>query len=194
MGDDNIDSELIWAGEEVDGTENPDLVDEGDNDDSDNDSSADEAAADKILVANEKISAENKSLKRKEKFEKLKRVKKSKYEEEPEATDVSTRSVESMVELIRSSEPISSINASSDDVKLSITALNFFDPSKSLHAPAKSSCIFVNSIAASVPAFRKTLNAETKSSEDNGSPLVLVICASANRATEVINSMSHGKY
>jgi rhodanese-related sulfurtransferase len=60
------------------------------------------------------------------------------------------------------------------------------------HAPAKSSCVFVNSIAASIPAFRKALNKDANSSEDNGSPVVLVVCASAHRSTDVINSMSFG--
>lgn len=121
-------------------------------------------------------------------------MKRSKHEEdiENEEKEVATRSVESMAELIKISEPIANVNASSDDLKLSITEQYFFDPSKSLHAQAKSSCVFVNSIAASVPAFRKTLNAETKSSEENGSPIVLVICASAHRSTDIINSMSHG--
>ena len=110
--------------------------------------------SDRLETANIKITAENKSLKRKEKFEKLKRVKKSKHEEdlENESKDDVMRTVESMAELIRTSEPIASINASADDVKLSISEQNFFDPSKSLHAQAKSSCVFVNSIAASIPA------------------------------------------
>lgn len=200
MGDDNIEEGLNWADEDVDRTavyENPDLIDDGDDnsEDADNNSGDDEDAKDRLETANLKISAANKSLKRKAKFEKLKRVIKSKHEEDLENEDkvVSSRSVESMAELIRTSEPLASINASADDVKLVITEQNFFDPSKSLHAQAKSSCVFVNSIAASIPAFRKTLNAETKSSEENGSPIVLVICASAHRSTDIINSMSHGE-
>lgn len=199
MGDDNIEAGLNWAEEDIDKTaiyENPDLIDDGDEDEEghDNDSGEDEAAADRLETAKLQISAANKSLKRKEKFDKLKRVKRSKHEEdiENEEKEVATRSVESMAELIKISEPIANVNASSDDLKLSITEQYFFDPSKSLHAQAKSSCVFVNSIAASVPAFRKTLNAETKSSEENGSPIVLVICASAHRSTDIINSMSHG--
>ena len=199
MGDDNIEAGLNWAEEDIDKTaiyENPDLIDDGDEDEEghDNDSGEDEAAADRLETAKLQISAANKSLKRKEKFDKLKRVKRSKHEEdiENEEKEVATRSVESMAELIKISEPIANVNASSDDLKLSITEQYFFDPSKSLHAQAKSSCVFVNSIAASVPSFRKTLNAETKSSEENGSPIVLVICASAHRSTDIINSMSHG--
>lgn len=199
MGDDNIEAGLNWAEEDIDKTaiyENPDLIDDGDEDDGvdANDSDEDEATADRLDTANLKISAAMKSLKRKEKFEKLKRVKRSKHEEDMESgnKEVSVRSVQCMAELIRTSEPIASINASSDDVRLAITEQNFFDPSKSLHAQAKSSCVFVNSIAASIPAFRKTLNAETKSSDENGSPIVLVICASAHRSTDIINSMSHG--
>ena len=198
MGDDNIEEGLNWAEEDVDKTaiyENPDLIDDGsDDEDADNNSGDEEAAADRLETANIKITAENKSLKRKEKFEKLKRVKKSKHEEdlENESKDDVMRTVESMAELIRTSEPIASINASADDVKLSISEQNFFDPSKSLHAQAKSSCVFVNSIAASIPAFRKTVSAESRSSEENGSPIVLVICASAHRSTDIINSMSNG--
>ena len=198
MGDDNIEEGLNWAEEDVDKTaiyENPDLIDDGsDDEDADNNSGDEEAAADRLETANIKITAENKSLKRKEKFEKLKRVKKSKHEEdlENESKDDVMRTVESMAELIRTSEPIANINASADDVKLSISEQNFFDPSKSLHAQAKSSCVFVNSIAASIPAFRKTLSAESRSSEENGSPIVLVICASAHRSTDIINSMSNG--
>lgn len=198
MGDDNIESGLLWAEEDVDGTaiyENPDLVDDGDdNEDTDNNSGDDDDAADRTETSNLKATAENKSLKRKEKFEKLKKVKKTKHEEnlESESIEVSARSTDSMAQLIMSSEPIANINASKDDITLSIPESCFFDPSKSLHAPAKSSCVFVNSIAASIPAFRKALNDVTKNSDENGSPIVLVVCASAHRSTDIINSMSNG--
>ena len=199
MGDDNIESGLLWADEDIDGTavyDNPDLVDDSDNndDDGDNNSGDDDDAADKTETSDAKVSAENKSLKRKEKFEKLKKVKKTKHEEnmESESSEVSARSAESMAQMIMASEPIANINASKGDVTLSIPESCYFDPSKSLHAPAKSSCVFVNSIAASIPAFRKALNAETKSSDENGSPIVLVVCASAHCSTDIINSMSNG--
>ena len=198
MGDDNIESGLLWADEDVDGTavyDNPDLVDDSDNDDNaDNNSGDEDDAADKTETSNAKVTAENKSLKRKEKFEKLKKVKKTKHEEnmESESTEVSARSTESMAQMIMASEPIANINSSNGDITLSIPESCYFDPSKSLHAPAKSSCVFVNSIAASIPAFRKALNADTKSSDENGSPIVLVVCASAHRSTDIINSMSNG--
>ena len=193
MGDDNIEGGLLWADEDLDGTaiyQNPDLVDDGSDDDGD---VSDDDDADRLESTNLIVAAEKKSLKRKEKFEKLKKVKKSKHDEsETESKEACALSAASMAELIRSSEPIASINASTDDLKLSLIESNFFDPSKSLHAQAKSSCIFVNSIAASIPAFRKALGAETKSSDENGSPIVLVVCASAHRSTDIINSMSNG--
>lgn len=193
MGDDNIEGGLLWADEDLDGTaiyQNPDLVDDGSDDDGD---VSDDDDADRLESTNLIVAAEKKSLKRKEKFEKLKKVKKSKHDEsETDSKEACALSAASMAELIRSSEPIASINASTDDLKLSLIESNFFDPSKSLHAQAKSSCIFVNSIAASIPAFRKALGAETKSSDENGSPIVLVVCASAHRSTDIINSMSNG--
>jgi hypothetical protein len=193
MGDDDIEGGLLWADEDLDGTaiyQNPDLVDDGSDDDGD---VSDDDDADRLESTNLIVAAEKKSLKRKEKFEKLKKVKKSKHDEsETESKEACALSAASMAELIRSSEPIASINASTDDLKLSLIESNFFDPSKSLHAQAKSSCIFVNSIAASIPAFRKALGAETKSSDENGSPIVLVVCASAHRSTDIINSMSNG--
>jgi hypothetical protein len=113
--------------------ENPDLIDEDDEGDEDeHDSDEEEAAADQLAITNEKITLVNKTLKRKEKFEKLKQVKKTKYEEEEPNEDITSRSIESMAEIIRSSEPIANINASTTDVKLSISAVNFIDPSKSL--------------------------------------------------------------
>ena len=185
---------LLWADEDLDGTavyQNPDIVDDGSDDDGDVSNDDD---ADRLETTNLKAVAENKSLKRKEKFEKLKKVKKLRHDEtESESKDACALSAASMADLIRSSEPIASINASTDDLKFSLTESNFFDPSKSLHAQAKSSCIFVNSIAASIPAFRKALGAETKSSDENGSPIVLVVCASAHRSTDIINSMSNGE-
>jgi hypothetical protein len=193
MGDDNIEGGLLWADEDLDGTavyQNPDLVDDGSDDDGD---ASEDDEADRLESTNLKVAAENKSLKRKEKFEKLKKVKKSKHDEsESESKVPSALSAASMADLISSSEPIANINASTDDLRLSLIESNFFDPSKSLHAQAKSSCIFVNSIAASIPAFRKALGAETKSSDENGSPIVLVVCASAHRSTDIINSMSNG--
>ena len=197
MGDDNIEGGLLWADEDLDGTaiyENPDLVDDRDeDDDTDNNSDADEVAIDQNTSSSLKNIAEERTLKRKQKFEKLKLIKKTKHEDqEDESTEILSLSVEAMAELIRTCEPITSINASSDDVKLNLTPSNFFDTSKSLHAPAKSSCVFVNSIAASIPAFRKALNAQAKTNVENGSPLVLVVCASAHRSTDIINSMSNG--
>ena len=197
MGDDNIEGGLLWADEDLDGTaiyENPDLVDDRDeDDDTDNNSDADEAAIDQNTSSSLKKTAEERTLKRKQKFEKLKLIKKTKHEDqEDESTEILSLSVEAMAELIMTCEPITSINASSDDVKLNLTPSNFFDTSKSLHAPAKSSCVFVNSIAASIPAFRKALNAQAKTNVENGSPLVLVVCASAHRSTDIINSMSNG--
>lgn len=137
MNDDDIEGAEGIFEEDLEGTavyDNPDLIDESDENDEGEDehnSDAEEVAADKLLIANEKISLANKTLKRKEKFEKLKLVKKTKYEEEPNP-DISSRSVESMAELIQSSEPIANINASTDDLKLLISAVNFIDPSKSL--------------------------------------------------------------
>ena len=197
MGDDNIEGGLLWADEDLDGTaiyENPDLVDDRDeDDDTDNNSDADEVAIDQNTSSSLKNIAEERTLKRKQKFEKLKLIKKTKHEDqEDESTEILSLSVEAMAELIMTCEPITSINASSDDVKLNLTPSNFFDTSKSLHAPAKSSCVFVNSIAASIPAFRKALNAQAKTNIENGSPLVLVVCASAHRSTDIINSMSNG--
>jgi hypothetical protein len=197
MGDDNIEGGLLWAEEDLDGTaiyENPDIVDDGDEDDNtDNNSDDDEVAADQVVTNDLKKTVEERTLKRKLKFEKLKLMKKTKHEEvEDDGTAISSLSVEAMSELIMSCEPITSINASADDVKLNLTASNFFDTSKSLHAPAKSSCIFVNSIAASIPGFRKALNAQAKTNIENGSPLILVVCGSAHRSTDIINSMSNG--
>lgn len=197
MGDDNIEGGLLWADEDLDGTaiyENPDLVDDRDeDDDTDNNSDADEVALDQNISSSLKKTAEERTLKRKQKFEKLKLIKKTKHEDqEDESTEILSLSVEAMAELIMTCEPITSINASVDDVKLNLSHSNFFDTSKSLHAPAKSSCVFVNSIAASIPAFRKALNAQAKTNIENGSPLVLVVCASAHRSTDIINSMSNG--
>lgn len=197
MGDDNIEGGLLWADEDLDGTaiyENPDLVDDRDeDDDTDNNSDADEVALDQNISSSLKKTAEERTLKRKQKFEKLKLIKKTKHEDqEDESTEILSLSVEAMAELIMTCEPITSINASADDVKLNLTHSNFFDTSKSSHAPAKSSCVFVNSIAASIPAFRKALNAQAKTNIENGSPLVLVVCASAHRSTDIINSMSNG--
>jgi hypothetical protein len=141
MNDDDIAEGLFE--EDVEGTgiyENPDLIDEDDEDDEDeHNSDEEEAAADKLAITNEKISLENKTLKRKEKFEKLKQVKKTKYEAEEPNQEISSRSIESMAEIIRSSEPIANINGSTTDVKLSVSALNFIDPSKSLVSEALSS-------------------------------------------------------
>ena len=197
MGDDNIEGGLLWADEDLDGTaiyENPDLFDDGDEDDNtDNNSDNDEATADIVVTNDVKKTAEDRLLKRKLKFDKLKVMKKAKHEDlEDEGTEMLSLSVEAMAELIMTCEPIARINASVDDVKLSMTESNFFDTSNSLHAPAKSSCIFVNSIAASIPAFRKALNAQAKTNIENGSPLVLVVCGSAHRSTDIINSMSNG--
>jgi predicted lipoprotein len=132
MNDDDIAEGLFE--ENLEGIyENPDLIDEDDEGDEDEHySDEEEAAADQLAITNENITLVNKTLKRKEKFEKLKQVKKTKYEAEEPNQDITSRSIESMAEIIQSSEPISNINASTTDLKLSISAVNFIDPSKSL--------------------------------------------------------------
>lgn len=140
MNDDDIAEGLFE--EDVEGTgtyENPDLIDEDEDDEDDHNSDEEEEVADKLAIKNEKISLENKTLKRKEKFEKLKQVKKTKYEAEEPNQEISSRSIESMAEIIQSCEPILNINASTTDVKLVVSAVNFIDPSKSLVSKALSS-------------------------------------------------------
>jgi hypothetical protein len=68
------------------------------------------------------------------------------------------------------------------------TSRQFFDPTCVENTPSQ--CPYTRAIAAQIKSHKKILNRYDKSDENNGSPVVLIICSSAIRATQVISSLS----
>jgi protein CMS1 len=66
--------------------------------------------------------------------------------------------------------------------------LNFYDGYQT-DIYLKQPCPFVKAVAAGLPSYKKVLSS---SSDEYGCPSIVVICAGAKRAADVINSMSQG--
>lgn len=138
-----------------------------------------------------------KSEKKKRKFEELKAKKQQKREElgkkesragdDEEGKEVSLvnnnkrLSVEEQHTIFHENQPF----GVDGDLLVKLSPQHFYDPYQ--RDTKKHPCVFVRAIAAGLPGFNKVLRAP---SEESGCPLVVVICAGARRAAEVINSIS----
>ena len=167
-----------WEESDADGDDD-DGDDDGDDDDNNDDGGTTDNAA-----------GNNKSLKRKEKFQKLKEAVKRAKKDNGDGDDTAApgKSPAAMLEtLLRTWPPASSSSSSSSAAKF--TPAHFFAlPSTTPQQSAKNACRFVAHIAAALPGHKKLL--QSKDGDEHGAPTVLVVCASAHRAADVINSMS----
>ena len=197
LGKGEIDAE--WEEDADANSGEDDNHDNNDDDDDDDDGNDDDAAA-TAPAGDSAVSGNNKSLKRKEKFQKLKEaVKRAKKSDDDDDHDDATnlnagKTPAAMLEtLLRTWPPSSSSPSSSAATKF--TAEHFFSPppaststSTSEDTTTKNTCPFVAHIAAALPGHKKLL--QSKEGDEHGVPTVLVVCASAHRAADVINSMS----
>ena len=158
--------------------------DENDEDDDNNDDGNDS-------VDNAAVVKELQTLKRKDKFAKLKQIKKQKATDETKPIEKTKTPLE-MHEDFVSHWP--TIAGDEDKATEKLKVEHFYGASNIETATCKNGCSFVSAIAVAMPSYKKKLvaAATTTSDEDRGSPVVLVICASAHRSTDIINSMSQG--
>ena len=120
-------------------------------------------------------SSESKSLKKKRKFLEMKSKKLlALTAAAAEATAPSNLSAAEQYEVFRRETSIGS----------KLTPANFFELTSTTTVP----CVFTSTILACIPSFKK--QADKLTGLPTGSPTVLIICSSARRAADVINSLS----
>jgi hypothetical protein len=136
-----------------------------------------------------------KKLKQKQKLKELKAKKRRALEDEAnlqESTDPRTIQLhpEEMLSLINKNTPSSFLPSLNFGNQFS--ASNFFHPSleQATESNTKSFCPFVRALSASLPNYKKIIYDTPANTQDNGAPVLLIVCASAIRATEVIKSIS----
>jgi U3-containing 90S pre-ribosomal complex subunit len=129
------------------------------------------------------------------KIEKLKEAKKQRRAEAgaaddaalPETAVLAPKSSAEMASILTSSWPLNLLG-SSQLAKL-LTEQHFLSaPAVGVPQSGATKCSFVNHIACGLPGYRNRLQAVN--SMENGAPIVLIICASAQRAADVINAVS----
>eukprot|EP01039_Chlorochromonas_danica_P001708 gene1708-1867_t len=173
-----------------------DIVDDDDNSDKNSE------------VEEERLREEAKKQKRKQKFAELKAKKRQKSSSSPQdeetAAATSTTSVlpnqltaEEMLHLIQSHFPLELQDLLLDPFNnpKSYQVSNFFYPaleaSAAMESVTKKPCPFVRALSVAMPGYKKILLNTNKVKEDqNGCPILVILCASANRASEIIKSIS----
>lgn len=182
MGDAII--EDVWEGEnEIDLAQNYNSADEFSDD-----ISGEEGAA---------VEVSEKASKKRKKFEEFKLKKKMKLQEnagddtsKPAAKVKQPLQSEEMCTLFEENRP-GNIRAPGDD---DFGVTDFVYPGLDESSTTKSEknkkvCPFVRALSANMPGYKKMLLNKVASKEDYGCPLLLVVCSSAIRATQIIKSM-----
>jgi hypothetical protein len=181
--------ENVWEGE--------DQIDLAQNYRSDEEfEEADSGAEEEPKVLSDKAS------KKKRKFEEFKMKKKLKLQEgaveveekvddkKPKKVEVVPLKTEEMLALVEAHRP-GNVRPSGD---VDFTIEDFTYPgldesSTTKSAKNKKICPFVRALSANMPGYKKMLLSKVASKEDFGCPLLLVLCSSAIRATQIIKSM-----
>lgn len=129
-----------------------------------------------------------KKIKKKRKIEELKAKKQAKREAdlaiEHEIVIPDTLSPEDQLSLIQSSAAMLSITLDTLDDSLFLSA-------STAKLAAKKACRFSSFITTGLPHFKSQLKSKHPSLQSKGSPAVLIVCAGARRASDVINTLSH---
>mmetsp|Transcript_12517 Transcript_12517/g.18760 ORF Transcript_12517/g.18760 Transcript_12517/m.18760 type:complete len:279 (+) Transcript_12517:6-842(+) len=176
MGD-NIDDN-VWDGvNEVDLAKNVNS-----DDDVDSTFGSEEKDSKELLLA-----TDSKVLKSKQKFAALKESKKAK------AAAASESSKSSIIQLSEAEMVFEIDRERKTKTQSSFTSKNFFYPNFSLpqtKSKSKKECPYVRALAVGLPSYKKLLQNPDESGSNRGSPTVLIICASAIRATQIIRSVS----
>jgi protein CMS1 len=162
--------------------------------------SGDEFSED-ISVEGEPVVSEKLSKKRK-KFEEFKLKKKLKLQEEPvvEAQKAAVAKQQSKAQPFQPEEMLAMFEAHrpgnighSNEADFSVSDFVYAgldEGSTTKSEKNKKVCSFVRALSANMPGYKKLLLNKAPSKEDYGCPLLLVVCSSAIRATQVIKSMS----
>lgn len=140
---------------------------------------------------------DEKTSKKRKKFEALKLKKKQKLLENDVAeknskSTLKALSVEEMIYEIESNRPRDPKFAGVEDLSPADFCYAELDESTTTKSEKnKKICPFVRALSANMPGYKKAL-VETKvtSKEDFGSPVLLILCSSAIRATQIIKSIS----
>lgn len=182
MGDAII--EDVWEGErEIDLAQNY--------------NSADEFSDDISGEEGEAAEVSEKASKKRKKFEEFKLKKKMKLQDsavdessKPAAKGKQPLQPEEMCTLFEENRP-GNIRATGDD---DFSVVDFVYPGLDESSTTKSEknkkiCPFVRALSANMPGYKKLLLSKVASKEDFGCPLLLVVCSSAIRATQIIKSM-----
>lgn len=137
------------------------------------------------------VNLEERKQKRKRKFEELKMKKKQRVEKDKELiSEDGQLTVNEMLQLLNQYAPPS--------FKLSILGENMYEEShffypnipQTTESLTKAPSPFVRAFAAGLSNYKKLIAEIPNNKEDYGAPLILIICASAARATEIIKSIS----
>jgi len=195
---DDVNVDDVWEGqdEHIGGAtahdysdDDDDEEDEGEDDDDDEGGEivGNKAEQDRLSKKREaEQQAAEKTEKKKRKFEELKAKKQQKREldasaDEDNGPTCARLSAKEQEKIYNENKP-ATIDGELGGV---LTADSFYDPHQK--ETKKHPCIFVRAMAAGLPGFVKTLQAP---SSENGCPIVIVVCAGARRAADVINSVS----
>ncbi len=177
----------------------PDWV-EGDSNEEDND----EDEVESIEEWKEEANKEVKKLKRQSKFAALKEKKRQKRAEEEETehneedggrkSDQAQLTPQEMIRDLIQHAPVPYRTYQQQEQQPYYTEADFFypalSPSSVTESATKIPCPFVRSLSASFPNYKKVLLSPGNSAENRGSPIMVIITASALRATEVIKAVS----
>lgn len=148
----------------------------------------------------EQLREQEKKLKRKKKFEEMKAKKKMKKSEDVDdqeaEREVSQLTAEQMLALVQAKFPfeLQDLLMDAHQRPKEFTAEEFFCPalaaSGTTESTTKKPCPFVRALSVAMPGYKKTLLSTKSHEEHNGCPILLIVCASAQRATEIIKSVS----
>ena len=182
MGDAIVDN--VWDGE--------DQVDLSNyRSDEDFEGSASEAEA----IAEES----NKNSKKRKKFEQLKLKKKMKLseleeskasQEESKPTKPLPFTVEEMVDLLEANRPGNVRPVNDVDFTVDDFVYAGLDETTTTKSKKNKICPFVRTLSANMPNYKKLLMNTSLPKEDRGCPMLLILCSSAIRATQIIKSIS----
>ncbi len=178
MGD-RID-ENVWEGEdEVDLTRTIKSDDEIASSDDESDSGV--------------IHGEDKKSKKKRKFQEMKEKKKRRLLDENSESNDSLKQLNQsdMLELLQLHCPTDGHNIKDSHFEESDFFYPDLDESSATKSTKKDLCPFVRALSASLPSYKKILLNNNQTDKDkNGCPVLVIVCASALRATEIIKSVS----
>lgn len=183
-----------------------DWVEEGSSSDGEGGSGSDDDEVESIQEWKEEATKEAKKLKRQAKFAAMKEKKRQRKAEEEaanalvegddagKASDNAQLTPQEMVRDLTQHAPVPYRTYQQQQQAPFFTEEDFFypalDASAVTESATKTPCPFVRALSASFPNYKKVLLKTENTADKHGSPVMLIVTASAIRATEVIKSVS----